>query len=146
MNKCLYLVGVDGSEWGDRATERAVHLAKQTGAQVKLVYVLSWPAVQPMMVEEVAPPTILDRDEEEKQVTKNVLEPLKRKYSGADVPITTELVWGDPALVLHDCAKEERANMLFVGRRGRSRFADLILGSVANKLAHCIGIPLVLVP
>ena len=146
MNKCLYLVGVDGSEWSDRATERAVHLAKQTDAQVKLVYVLSWPAVQPMMLEEVAPPIILDRDEEEKQVTKNVLEPLKRKYAGTDVPITTELVWGDPAQVLHDCAKEERANMLFVGRRGRSRFADLILGSVANKLAHYIGIPLVLVP
>jgi len=145
MNKCLYLVGVDGSEWSDRATERAVNLAKQTGAQVKLVYVLSFPIVQPMMLEE-APPIILDRGEEERLVTKNVLEPLKQKYSGNDVQLTTELVWGEPAQVLHECTKEQHANMLFVGRRGRSRFADLILGSVANKLAHYVGIPLVLVP
>jgi nucleotide-binding universal stress UspA family protein len=36
--------------------------------------------------------------------------------------------------------------MLFVGRQGRSQIVDLLLGSVANKLAHHVGIPIVLVP
>ncbi|MEX0300669.1 MAG: universal stress protein, partial [Kordiimonas sp.] len=42
--------------------------------------------------------------------------------------------------------KETKANLIFVGRRGRSRIADLVLGSVANSLAHTVGKPIVLVP
>lgn len=35
------------------------------------------------------------------------------------------------------------ANMLFIGR---SRVMDMLLGRVANKLAHRVGLPIVLVP
>ena len=40
MKKLLYLVGIDGSEWSVRATQKAVSIAKDTGASVKLLYVM----------------------------------------------------------------------------------------------------------
>ncbi len=42
MKKPLYIVGVDGSEWSERAVMRAVNLAKQTSAQVEFVSVIEF--------------------------------------------------------------------------------------------------------
>lgn len=145
MRKPLYLVGVDGSEWSERAVERAVHLAQQTGASVKLVYVITWQEFQPVMVEGVAPP-MLDRKQIEHDANKKILQPLVEKFQVEMVNLTGEYIWGEPVEVLHQYVKDHHANMLFVGRRGRSRFIDVLLGSVTNKLAHCVGVPIVLVP
>ena len=145
MKKQLYIVGLDGSEWSERAAERAINLASQTGARVELVYILDVSRLQPMIVEGVAPP-ILDAKDEEGIANETVIAPIKNKYKALDVEVNSVLAWGDPVDVLHDRIKKERANMVFVGRRGRSRFANLLLGSVANKLAHCTSIPIVLVP
>ncbi len=147
MSKQLYLVGVDGSEWAQRAAERAVNLAVKTGANVKFVYVLDWSGLQlqPVMMEGVAP-TLPDKDEEKQKIYNKVMQPLTAQFSDIDVKLTSEVIWGDPAYELHKLAKSEHAHMLFLGRRGRSRFMDALLGSVANKLAHNAGIPIVLVP
>ncbi len=145
MTNLNYLVGIDGSEWSERAIERAVTLAQSSKASVKMLYVLDWSILQPMIVEGIVPPMI-DKDQEYDNIMKNVLAPLMAKYADSGVEITTEAIWGDPVETIHSVAKSEHANMIFVGRRGRSRFADLLLGSVANKIAHCAGVPVVLVP
>jgi len=145
MRKNLYLVGVDGSEWSDRAVERAVNLAQQTDANVHLVHVITWQEFQPVMVEGIAPPMV-DKTQIENDVDERVLQPLLNKYLGQSVTLTGGHAWGEPVEVLHQYVKEHHVSMLFVGRRGRSRFVDLILGSVANKLAHHASVPIVLVP
>ncbi|WDE07775.1 universal stress protein [Thalassomonas viridans] len=145
MDKHLYLVGIDGSEWSERATQRAVNLAKSNGSRVKLVYVLDWSRMQPIVAEGFVTPSVNTQDEEA-YVEKNVLAPLLETYAGTGVNIDSEMRWGDPVEVLREQVKADHANMLFLGRRGRSRITDLLLGSVANKLAHCVGIPIVLVP
>ncbi|MBA6327260.1 universal stress protein [Colwellia sp. MB02u-6] len=145
MHKLLYLVGVDGSEWSNRAVERAIHLAQKTGASVKLVYVITWQEFQPMMIEGVAPPP-LDKKQIEHDVNEKILQPLVEKFKAEKVDLSNEYIWGEPVDALLQQVNDYHVNMLFVGRRGRSRFADILLGSVANKLAHCIGVPIVLVP
>jgi nucleotide-binding universal stress UspA family protein len=145
MSKPLYLVAVDGSDWSKRAAERAIHLAQQAKAKVKLVSVLDWAYIQPMAMEGVIP-ELLDKEAEENNIIDNVLTPIIEKYKDLDVNITAELFWGDPTIVIKDIVKESHAVMLFVGRQGRSRIVDFLLGSVANKLAHSVGIPIVLVP
>ena len=145
MDKHLYLVGIDGSEWSERATQRAINLAEKSGARVKLVYVLDWSRMQPIVVEGYVTPSVNTQDEE-RYVQANVFAPLLEKYSGSTVKLETEMVWGEPVEILREQVKKEHANMLFVGRRGRSRISDILLGSVTNKLAHCIGVPIVLVP
>jgi nucleotide-binding universal stress UspA family protein len=145
MSHALYLVAVDGSEWGERAADRAIHLAEKAHAKVKLLTVVDWSYLQPMILEGVAPP-ILDKATEEKGITERVLTPLLEKYSHLDMIITTEVLWGDPFVEIKKHVKDTHAVMLFVGRQGRSRVVDMLLGSVANKLAHSVGIPIVLVP
>jgi len=145
MKKLLYLVAVDGSEWSQRAVERAVQLAMQTNASVTLLTVKDWSYLQPMILEGVAP-RVIDQAAEEQNTRDNVLAPLIEKYSHLDVEMSAELLWGDPSVVIREQIKALHANMLFVGRQGRSRLADILLGSVANKLAHQAGIPIVLVP
>jgi len=145
MSKAMYLVAVDGSEWSLRATKQAVKLAKLTGAKVKIITVVDWLYLQPIVIEGVAPP-VLDKASEEKRIQTTILAPLKDKYKDTDLKLTTELLWGDPVEVIQEQVKEVHANMLFIGRRGRSRVIDMLLGSVANKLAHRVGLPIVLVP
>jgi nucleotide-binding universal stress UspA family protein len=145
MSKALYVVGLDGSEWSKRAAERAVTLAQMTQARVKLIFVMSWPVLQPMLLEGTVP-TILSKDDEEKNVQVQVIDPLIAKFDATGVAIESEIIWGEPEAVLLSKVKDEHANMLFVGRRGRSRVVEILLGSVANKLTHRIGIPIVLVP
>jgi len=145
MSKALYLVAVDGSEWSLRATKQAVKLAQQTGAKVKIITVLDWLYLQPMVIEGVAPP-VLDKSAEEKNIQETILTPLAEKYKDTEVKLSTELLWGDPVEIIQEQVKEMHANMLFIGRRGRSRVIDMLLGSVANKLAHRVGLPIVLVP
>ncbi len=145
MSKALYLVAVDGSEWSLRATEQAVKLAQQTKAKVKIITVLDWLYLQPLVIDGVAPP-ILDKETEEKNIQATILAPLEEKYKDSGIKFSTELLWGDPVEVIQEQVKTEHANMLFIGRRGRSRVVDMLLGSVTNKLAHRVGLPIVLVP
>ncbi len=140
-----YLVGVDGSEWGIRASERAVSLAKQTGAEVIFFTVIPWSGFTPMSLEAIASRPI-EKTEEEKSAMKDILQPLLDKHADSGVPLSADYTWGHPVESMHKKAKEEKVNLVFVGRRGRSRIADLVMGSVSNTLAHTIGVPIVLVP
>ena len=145
MKKPLYLVAVDGSQWSLRAVERAIDLASKTGAKVSLLMVKDWSYLQPVLLEGTSP-IILDQTAEENDTRAKVLVPLVEKYHNVNVEITTDLIWGDPATVIKEQIKALHVNMLFVGRHGRSQIVDILLGSVANKLAHHVGIPIVLVP
>ena len=145
MSRLVYLVAVDGSEWGERAAERAVNLAEKTGAEVHFVTVVPWSGYQPLTLEELSTRP-LDKHKEEAAAHKDILDPLEQRFADSGVKIKCELFWGHPVEIIHKQAKKEHVNMVFVGRRGRSRVVDLLVGSVANSLAHTTGVPIVLVP
>ncbi len=145
MTKLVYLVAVDGSKWSERAAVRAVTLASKTGAEVHFITVVPWSGYQPLTIQDLATRP-LDKKLEEKAAHADILDPLAKRFAGSDVKTTFELFWGKPVDVIHQQAKKEHVNMIFVGRRGHSRLADLIIGSVANSLAHTVGVPIVLVP
>jgi nucleotide-binding universal stress UspA family protein len=140
-----YLVAVDGSEWGERAADHAITQAKQTGADVTLVTVIPWSGYQPMSMEDIAVRP-LEKKEEERTAKEEILGPILERHKESSVTINSEFFWGHPVKIIREQAKKHKAHQVFIGRRGRSRVADLILGSVANSLAHSLGVPIVLVP
>ncbi|MFC3052660.1 universal stress protein [Kordiimonas pumila] len=144
-DKSLYLVAVDGSEWSDRAAAFAVEKASKENARIIFITVIPWSGFQPLTMDEIAYRPI-DKGIEEDLAKKNVLDPLYDKYKDTKIDISTEYHWGNPSEVIHDRAKKLKAAQVFVGRRGRSKISDLILGSVANTLAHTLGVPITLVP
>lgn len=145
MRKLVYIVAVDGSEWSDRAASRAIDLAKKTDAEVHFVTAAQWSKYQPLYVAGISSPPE-DTTEQEELERKGILDPLESRFSDSGVKIKYSMQWGHPVEVIREQAKKDHANMIFVGRRGRSKVADLLLGSVANSLAHTAGIPVVLVP
>jgi len=144
-NKHLYLVAVDGSEWGNRAADHAIQLAEKTQAQVRLITVIPWAGYQPLALGEMGYPQ-LGEQEEEDMANQEIFAPILEKHKNSTAEISCESHKGHPVSILQKKAKKEKASYVFVGRRGRSRVADLVLGSVANSLAHTLGIPIVLVP
>lgn len=145
MSKQVYLVGVDGSEWSERAVKYAVSLAKQTGASVHLMHIVHWSGHTMMSTEGVVVRS-LEKSQEEQNARDNILGPLVEKYKDSGVDITSDYTWGHPVEIMHDEIKKRHVNMVFAGRRGRSRVADLVMGSVSNSLAHITSVPIVLVP
>jgi nucleotide-binding universal stress UspA family protein len=145
MSKYRYLVALDGSEWSERAAQQAVNLAEKTGAIVKFVTVIPWSGYAPLSQEEIAFRP-LEKHEEERIAKDDILGPVIDKYKDRNVTLETAYHWGHPVEALRDVVKKDHIHMVFVGRRGRSRIVDLLLGSVANSLAHSIGVPIVLVP
>jgi nucleotide-binding universal stress UspA family protein len=145
MTKQLYVVGVDGSEWSSRAADRAIKLAAQTDADVSLVYAFEYNKGNPLATRGIIPDAI-DKNLEEENIITTILQPMIDNAASPTVTVKCNVLWGEPVEKIHEFVKVEKATMVFVGRRGRSRFADLILGSVANKLAHHSGVPVVLVP
>jgi nucleotide-binding universal stress UspA family protein len=106
------LVGTDGSATAGRAVDRAVSVAKATGAEVTVLHVGSGSRAQ------------------------GVLDAVASRYADSGVTVRTALKNGDPAAVLADTAEEDGFDLLVVGNKGMTGAARFFLGSVPNKISH----------
>jgi nucleotide-binding universal stress UspA family protein len=132
-------VGTDGSDNSVAALRWALAEAKVHGASVDVVY--SWefpPVIDPMGVSML--PSTQDMDASAGRLLNGVME----KVDASGVSVTTSVVRGAPATALLTAAKS--ADLLVIGRRGRGGFMGLLLGSVAQQVAHHAPCPVVLVP
>ena len=140
-----YLVAVDGSEWAERAAKFAFDLAGQTGATVKLATIIPWSGFTPMSLEDMhARPLV--KEEEERTAREEILAPLIKIAEDAGINVEVHFDWGHPVKKLHKLVEKDHIDMVIAGRRGRSKLADLVMGSVANSLAHSETVPILLVP
>jgi nucleotide-binding universal stress UspA family protein len=114
---------VDGSDTSLGALDLAIAEATLRGCPVRAVYADPW-AQHPAWAN--LPPDPLS---ESQQAIKLV----GRRATVAAVPVTAEVVTGDPGPAL--VRESDNAVALFVGHRGRGGFRELLLGSVAIKVA-----------
>lgn len=141
----LYVVAVDGSDASRRALAHALTLAKGSGATLLLSHVIPWSGYTPLGVQEAyARP--MEKKEEEKFAIDEVLQPAMTACRGAEVPFEEHYTWGQPAKELKALAEERKADLLIVGRKGRSNIAEMLVGSVSNALAHIAKCPVLIVP
>lgn len=139
------LVGVDGTEESLRAVEWAAELAACAGAAVVLVSVLE--AQTPRQLSDVV-------GEVEESVLHEwhllVEQRMRGEWSVAlrrlGVEFLTIVAAGDAAPTLLQLADAERAELIVVGCRRRSRYREMLLGGVSNHLVHHSWIPVVVVP
>lgn len=147
MSELFYLVAVDGSECAKRAATRAIYLAEKCHAKVKVLTVVDWTYIQPIVMRyELNTGPIFNEKEEGEHTIKRVITPILDEHKNSSVDISSELLTGDPTEVILEESKKFNADMVFVGRQGGSRVVDILLGGVASKLAHRIEVPIVLVP
>lgn len=131
------VIGLDGSEGAARALTHAKGLAEESGGEVIAVFV----------DERIAAKGDLPKPGQEE-----VLEGIRAQVSGlADAGVKAELVertiaLGGPGGEVAAVAEAAGADLIVVGTRGHSTIPGLLLGSVAHRLLHVAGRPVLAVP
>jgi len=127
------LIGYDGSAQSDRATESALALAQSLDAKALLFAVARPP--EPATIVEVD--AMLDdaREHFEQQFKKII-----QRAKDLGVELQTDIVVGHPVEQIVHRAEMDHVDLIVLGRRGRSRFEKMLVGSTAEKVlryAHC---------
>lgn len=130
MAKRRIVLGLDGSRGADAARDWCVQYAPMLDAEVVAVHVLG------------VSPHYLDLRQSSREALNQSVAPLRDR----GIEHRTELTDGSPASTLDKFATREDADLIVVGRRGNGGFAELLLGSVANALAHHAHRPVLIVP
>jgi nucleotide-binding universal stress UspA family protein len=130
----------DGSEVADQALSLVQELAKEDGASVTIVHVVerlegSGGIGQPRRVDE----------EELQQHFRDVTDQLKAAGIDATLKIKGD-VGVRPAHEVVNAAKEEKADLIVAGTRGRHAISGLLLGSTTHRLLHIAPCPVLVVP
>jgi nucleotide-binding universal stress UspA family protein len=75
-----------------------------------------------------------------------ILAEVERNIDLTNVDHTTVEELGDPTSAILALCERERADLLIVGRRGAGVVERMVIGSVADRLAHHARCPLLIVP
>lgn len=116
------LVGSDGSKTAAKAVDRAVDVARTTGASLTIL---------------TAAP--LDRGAA-------VVAAESQRHEGSGVPIDTKVVDSDPVSALIEEARDGHFDLLVMGNKGMTGLTRFFrLGSVPNKVSHHLPCSLLIV-
>ena len=127
------LVGTDLTERSELAIQRALQLQQQVGATLTLLHV-----IEPQLMGDLAERR--RRDAElflDERLTK--LPPEARKTCSHKVAI------GDAFSVIDCEAQAQRADLIVLGEPGKYRYADLFIGTTAERVVRTSPIPVLVV-
>ncbi|WP_027342786.1 universal stress protein [Hamadaea tsunoensis] len=123
MTAPAILVGVDGSPPSLEAFDLAVAAARLRRRPVRAVYADPW----------AGHAAWANQDPDPQSEPQLAIRAVTERAVDAGVPVTAEIIAGEPSKVLISAA--ESSDLLFLGHRGRGGFPQLLLGSVASKVA-----------
>jgi nucleotide-binding universal stress UspA family protein len=119
-----FLIATDGSDCARRAAKYGLELAARYDAAVDVV-------------------SVYRGDEAQGQAT---LDEIADLAADVGVAVDTELLSGKPARSIVDYADETGADLIVVGRRGRSGVRERLLGSITERVLRRSGPPVLTVP
>jgi nucleotide-binding universal stress UspA family protein len=142
------LVALDNTDIGRHVFDEALYTAKTTGAEMMLLHVVSpfderypypayiypYPIVPSVRNEAVK--EYLGEWEGLKQEGIEFLTLLCNQAIASDVTTEFAQYLGDPGRMICDVARDWEADLIVVGRHGRSGLKEFFLGSVSNYVLH----------
>ena len=131
------VVGVDGSEGGDRAVEFALRTAAACGAGVTCVVVWNLEVEDGIVVTEPTSERWKAVERRYLNLGHQVVDAMAAKHP--DVQVAIAVRHGSPAKALVQAVADLEADLLVVGNRGRGGFRELLLGSVSRRVVETAG-------
>lgn len=146
-----YVVAIDGSDEAAAALEYALEIAAGMDAGVTAVH-----AVDPrLVVEGGSEPITTLQDADDRLILESVADAEDRGSAileetvdlAAEMghQIDTQIVYGAPLQAISQYVEDADVNAVFVGHRGRSERASVMLGSVAKGLVERVSVPVTVV-
>lgn len=119
------LVATDGSKYSDAAVSKAMDFAKSYGGELQVVSIVDVPsefyAEAPKVVEDMA------------RKAKSFVEEVRKQSEEFNIKTSTFTAEGEAYKVITGLAKDEKADVIFLGSHGRTGLKRLLMGSVAEK-------------
>jgi glycine betaine transporter len=135
------LMATDFSVGSDEALDRAIELAKRSGATLEIVHVVE--------VAEELPFGATYFDSDYGSFYANVDQQLSvraERAARAGIACTTKIIEGSAAVDILNRARELAADLIVVGTHGRTGLAHIVLGSVAERIVRRSSCPVLSVP
>lgn len=129
------LAATDLSPPADLALERAIGLARHTGAQLTIA-IIDVPLEIPSLAASVVPATLGELDRAISQYIDEQLAERVRRAEAAGVRASALRRGGKPADTVAELAEELDVDLIVVGSEGHTGVKRLVLGSVAERVAH----------
>jgi nucleotide-binding universal stress UspA family protein len=120
------LLATDGSIYSKAATDKAIDSAKAYGGKLKVVSGVDVPTE--FYAE--APDAVEDLTKKAEGFVVNV----KEKAETAGIATATYIREGEAYKVIADLARNEKADVIFMGSHGRTGLKKLLMGSVAERV------------
>jgi len=133
-------VGIDGSETSFRALNKVLELASKFGAEVIGLHVLPVPTE---LVELGA--SLVEIEAQLEAEAEAMLAKAEEAAQKQGIPFKGVVLKGSPAEAMVDFAQEKGLDLLAVGFQGRSKLAELLMGSVTTRLLSHSPVPLLVV-
>jgi len=143
------LVPLDGSRSSIRALEY-VAARRRGGEKLSLVILYVYPDLNSNLyaLPEAYPSMVLSEDETREwktEMLKNIVSNPKVKTLTKALKAEIKTDTGDAATCIVSFAKKIKCHEVVMGTRGMGSIKGLIMGSVANKVAHLVNVPVTLV-
>jgi len=138
------LVPTDFSATADAALDYAYVMAERFGASLELLHVLDDPFVVDGMAAEAY---VSEAPALRTAMLQEAQERLRHRASAREAmpTIGTEVLFGHGARTIAEYAAERGADLIVMGTHGRTGFAHLLLGSVAEQLVRTAPCPVLTV-
>lgn len=134
------IIAIDGTDYGTAALERLCQLGLGSNDEIRVVSVIDM--AMPMAIDIYGgylPDTSdLEKTAQEnaERYVKEAVTRLESAFSGNDINISSEVLFGTPESRIVELAEEWKADLIVVGSHGYRRWERILLGSVSNSIVH----------
>lgn len=127
------LVPIDGSEYAERALERAISLAKTYNSQIILLNVIKTDELE--VVKQYSESSYGLVKTYLEQAASKLLEEAEKKVKKKGIEdVVKKIAYGDPAEKIIEEANNENVDLIAIGTRGLTGVKRVVLGSTTQKV------------
>lgn len=122
------LVALDGSDASKKGLDKAVYIAKLSGAKLTGVTVV---VVYPTLAG-----TVINYKKYLTEKMEKMLDLVKKDCENQKVTFTHKILYGKPSSQIAEFASKEKFDLVVIGSKGIGGFRGTILGSISNSVAQ----------